>query len=44
MNTKLILIEGLPGNGKSTTAKSVYDILIERNIDAQLCRLIKMWS
>lgn len=36
MNTKLILIEGLPGNGKSTTAKSVYDILIERNIDAQL--------
>ncbi|WP_047982901.1 P-loop NTPase family protein [Ornithinibacillus californiensis] len=36
MKTKLILIEGLPGFGKSTTAKLVYDSLVEMNVDAEL--------
>ncbi|MBC5636598.1 hypothetical protein H8S33_07145 [Ornithinibacillus sp. BX22] len=36
MDTKLILVEGLPGFGKSMTAKLIYDSLMERNIDAEL--------
>lgn len=36
MNTKLILVEGLPGFGKSTTAKLIHEILTERNIPAEL--------
>lgn len=36
MYPKLILIEGLPGFGKSTTAQLVYDILTETGIRAQL--------
>lgn len=36
MQPKLILIEGLPGSGKSTTAKLVYDSLREKNIPADI--------
>ncbi|HDR7624480.1 TPA: hypothetical protein QCX73_005385 [Bacillus mycoides] len=36
MNTKLIIVEGLPGFGKSTTTNLLYDILIEKNIDVEL--------
>lgn len=36
MQTKLILIEGLPGSGKSTTAQRVHEILTERNLKARL--------
>jgi len=36
LNTKLILVEGLPGSGKSTGAQMVYDILKEQGKDVQL--------
>ncbi|MEK3782456.1 hypothetical protein [Paenibacillus sp. FSL R5-0810] len=36
MKTKLILVEGLPGFGKSTTSRMIHDILTERNIEARL--------
>ncbi|MDR9856199.1 hypothetical protein RJP21_21585 [Paenibacillus sp. VCA1] len=36
MNTKLIIIEGLPGSGKSTIAQLVYEMLTGRGIEAQL--------
>lgn len=36
LNTKLILVEGLPGSGKSTSAQLVYDILKEQGKDVEL--------
>lgn len=36
MNTKLILVEGLPGFGKSTTARMIQEILLEQNVDVEL--------
>jgi len=36
LNTKLIIVEGLPGFGKSTTASILNDILIEKNILSEL--------
>lgn len=36
MATKLIIIEGLPGSGKSTAAQIVYDILKHKGINAEL--------
>ncbi|MGV3466013.1 MAG: hypothetical protein ACO1OT_12060 [Heyndrickxia sp.] len=36
MNTKLIMVEGLPGFGKSTAATLIRDILTERNIPNEL--------
>ncbi|MFE8699275.1 hypothetical protein ACFYKX_01425 [Cytobacillus sp. FJAT-54145] len=36
MNTKLIIVEGLPGFGKSTTANFIRDLLEEKGIKNQL--------
>lgn len=36
MKSKLILVEGLPGSGKSTTARLIHDILIENGVNAEL--------
>jgi energy-coupling factor transporter ATP-binding protein EcfA2 len=36
MNTKLILIEGLPGSGKTTIAKLVHELMKKQGLDAQL--------
>jgi adenylate kinase family enzyme len=36
MNTKLIIVEGLPGSGKSTTAQIVYDILKDKGVKVEL--------
>lgn len=36
MGTKLIIVEGLPGSGKSTTAKIVYDTLKDKGGNAEL--------
>lgn len=36
MPTKLILIEGLPGSGKSTTARMIHEILQDKGIKSEL--------
>lgn len=36
MKTKLILVEGLPGSGKSTTAKLIHELLTENQVPAEL--------
>ncbi|SDP64587.1 hypothetical protein [Clostridium gasigenes] len=39
MPTKLIIIEGLPGAGKSTTAEKVYDIFKDREKIYEIYRM-----
>lgn len=36
MDTKLILVEGIPGSGKTTIAKRLYDHLVANNIKTNL--------
>ncbi|GGH16369.1 hypothetical protein [Paenibacillus segetis] len=36
MSCKLVIVEGLPGSGKSTHAKWVQELLMEKGIDARL--------
>jgi hypothetical protein len=36
MDTKLVLIEGLPGSGKSTTARLAYEVLRQNGIEAEV--------
>lgn len=36
MKSKLIIVEGLPGSGKSTAAKMIYDILKDKEVDSEL--------
>lgn len=37
MKTRLILIEGIPGSGKTTTAEWIYQRLCRQGFDAELC-------
>lgn len=36
MSARLFIVEGLPGSGKSTAAKLVYELLVEKGIEAEL--------
>lgn len=36
MRNKLIIVEGLPGSEKSTTAKTLYDVLRQKGLNAKL--------